>query len=68
MGLKKTTLSLLKDVTFSLVSVWVKVNSDDVTNYGFPNYLVESEVVPVRGLKPVYKDLNVYCLFIVSCK
>ena len=33
MGLKETPLSLLKDVTNSLVSVWVKGNWLDVTKY-----------------------------------
>ena len=33
MGLKKTTLSLLKGVTFSLVCVWVKSNWLNVTKY-----------------------------------
>ena len=31
MGLEKNALSLLKDVLFSLVSVWVKVNRLSVT-------------------------------------
>ena len=33
MGLKKTTLSLLKGVTFGLVCVWVKSNWLNVTKY-----------------------------------
>ena len=33
MGLKKTNLSLLKCVTFSLVCVWVKSNWDNVTEF-----------------------------------
>ena len=33
MGLKKTTLSLLKGVTFGLVCLWVKSNWDNVTEF-----------------------------------
>ena len=59
MGLKKTTLSLLKGVTFGLVCVWVKSNWDNVTEFevfffeGVPNETwIDSTIIMLNSYFP----------------
>ena len=62
MGLKETTLSLLKDVTNSLVSVWVKGNWLDVTKYEV-FFLKASLRINQERLNMIIHDLETYNFF-----